>query len=52
MRHVPFAIGPAERNAWVGAMLEALEAAGIQEPARSEMRTYFEDAATFLINQE
>jgi hemoglobin len=52
LRHMPFRIGRRERNAWVTAMLAAIDAAGIEEPARSEMRTYFEDAATFLINAD
>ena len=52
MRHFPFAIGKRERDAWVRHMLAAVDSTGIAEPARSEMRTYFEDAATFLINQE
>ena len=50
-RHLPFAIGAAERNAWVGHMLDAIDATEIPEPARSQMREYFEKAATFLINQ-
>ena len=52
MRHMPFAIGRRERDAWVRAMLGAIESAGIAEPARSEMRSYFEEAATFLINHK
>lgn len=51
MRHAPFAIGRAEREAWVAAMLAALDEAQIGEPAYSEMRQYFENAATFLINR-
>jgi hemoglobin len=52
MRHFPFAIGQNERNAWVGHMLEAIDAVGIKEPARSNMREYFERSGTFMINQE
>ena len=52
MRHLPFRIGRRERDAWVSHMLAAIDTAGIAEPARSEMREYFENAATFLINQE
>lgn len=52
MRHLPFVIGQRERDAWVTHMLAAIEAVLIEEPARSEMRAYFEDAATFMINQE
>ena len=50
MRHLPFRIGRAERDAWVGHMLAAMEEAGIPEPARGLMQRYFEDSATFLIN--
>jgi hemoglobin len=51
-RHFPFAIGWQERDAWVKNMLAAVDATGIEEPARSEMVRYFQDAATFLINRE
>jgi hemoglobin len=50
MRHAPFAIGQAERDAWAGHMLAAIDEAGFVEPARSALREYFERAATFLIN--
>ena len=50
-RHLPFPIGKKERDAWVGHMLDAIDATDIAEPARSEMREYFERAATFLMNQ-
>lgn len=52
MRHLPFAIGRRERDAWVKQMLAALDEAGIEELIRSEMQAYFEDAATFLMNQD
>jgi hemoglobin len=51
MRHAPYAIGQAERDAWLSAMLAALEEAQIGEPAYSQMRQYFESASTFMINQ-
>jgi hemoglobin len=50
MRHAPFRIGQAERDAWVGHMLATIDEVGIPEPARSQMREYFEKGATFLIN--
>jgi hemoglobin len=50
MRHLPFRIGQAERDAWVGHMVAAMDEVGIPEPARSAMCDYFERAATFLIN--
>lgn len=51
MRHAPFPITPTVRDAWVRCMLEAIDEAGIPEPARGMMREYFDRAATFMINQ-
>ena len=51
MRHMPFAIGEPERDAWVGHMLAAIDEVGIPEPHRAIMREYFERGATFMINQ-
>jgi hemoglobin len=50
MRHVRFHIGQAERDAWLTHMLAAMEEIGIEEPASSVMRQYFDQASTFLIN--
>jgi len=50
-RHLQFPIGLAERDAWLRHMLAAVDAAGIREPARSHLRAYFQDAATFLMNR-
>jgi hemoglobin len=50
-RHLPFVIDRKERDAWVKHMLAALDETGIEEPARSHMSNYFQEAATFLINQ-
>ncbi len=52
MRHHPFSIGVAERNAWVEAMNNALEDAQIPEPDRSVMTRYFANTATFLMNRD
>lgn len=51
MRHAPFPIGPAARDAWLAHMLAALDEAAIPEPARSAMRAYFEMAAPAMTNQ-
>lgn len=51
MRHAPFPIGPAERDAWLAHMLAAVDVVGIPEPARSAMRAYFANAATAMMNQ-
>jgi hemoglobin len=51
MRHNPFPIGQQERDAWLEHMLAAIDEVGIPEPARSVMRTYFEQAATAMVNR-
>jgi hemoglobin len=53
-RHLRFRIGPAEREAWLGHMRAALEAAPITTSATAEDRdalmVYFEMTATSLLN--
>lgn len=51
MRHAPFAIDARARDAWVHHMYAAIDEVGIQEPARSMMRDYFDRGATFMINR-
>lgn len=51
MRHLPFAIGPAERDAWLRHMDTALEATSAFAPVAPLMRRYFRDAAHFLTNR-
>ncbi len=51
LRHMPFAIGQAERDAWLGHMRAAIDDLDIAEPARTAMRDYFDGAATFMINR-
>jgi len=54
MRHAPFVIGPAERDAWLrhmlGAVLELKEVARISEVDAVELRDYLEMAANSLVN--
>lgn len=50
LRHSPYSITPSLRDRWVKHMLAAIDEVGIQEPARSLMRQYFENGATFMIN--
>jgi hemoglobin len=52
LRHLRFVISQRERDVWVRLMNDALDESAITEPALSEMRAYFADAATFLINQD
>jgi hemoglobin len=54
MRHMPFVIGPAERDAWLRHMLEAVthmaDATGLTASDVEELRAYFEMAAHQLVN--
>ncbi len=51
-RHFPFAIGRAERDAWVRHMLAAVASMDIAPEDEAEMAEYFERAATMMINRE
>lgn len=50
MRHHGFAIGQAEREAWLGAMLGAIDEMAPPEPIRRALVDYFEMAATHMVN--
>lgn len=52
MRHAPFEIGGAERDAWMGHMRAALAGAGLADDIHTAMVEYFESAATHLINKQ
>jgi len=52
MRHAPFAIGQAERNAWLLHMNAAVEAEVSDPTARQAMLDYFKQAATWMMNQQ
>jgi hemoglobin len=51
MRHVPFAIGFPERDAWFRHMSEAVRAGRLTPEDEAEMIAYFESSATFLVNR-
>jgi hemoglobin len=51
IRHFPFPIDQARRDAWMSHMSTAMDAAGLTPDVRAAMQRYFEDAATFLINR-
>lgn len=51
MRHAPFAIGSAERDAWLAAMLASLAETEADVEVDRAMREYFEMAATAMINR-
>ena len=50
MRHHPFRIGIAERDAWLRAMDVALADAGLEEPHRARLWEYLESTANHMIN--
>jgi hemoglobin len=52
MRHNPFPIDQLARDHWLEHMLTAIDEVGIVDPARAEMREYFERGSTFMINAE
>jgi hemoglobin len=51
MRHAPFSIGQAERDAWVVHMTEAVATSDASPQDKALMLAYFSDAGTFLINR-
>jgi hemoglobin len=50
MRHVPFVVDAAARDAWLRHMRAAVDEVGIPEPARGVLLGYFSQVANFLIN--
>ena len=50
MRHAPFVIGLAERDAWLRHMGDAVRTAGLAPADESALMDYFEMAARSLIN--
>ena len=51
LRHLPFPIGRAERDAWLRRMREAMDAVGLPAPVREAFDRYFESAATAMMNR-
>jgi hemoglobin len=51
MRHLPFAIGQQERDAWVKHMRQAVEETIENPEARQMLNDYFERTATFMMNR-
>lgn len=50
-RHVPFAIGPAEHDAWLTHMTDAVKAGGMHPLDEAQMIGYFNSAAAALTNR-
>lgn len=51
MRHAPFVVGMAERNAWLAHMMASVEASDAPLEAKTMFRDYFEKASLAMINQ-
>jgi hemoglobin len=52
MRHFPFSIGQAERDAWMRHMRAAVEAERFPPEVETVLIDYFDRAATFMINRD
>ena len=50
MRHQPFAIGPRERDAWLGHMTAAVDSLDLAPGVRKALLDYFDAASTAMIN--
>lgn len=51
-RHLPFAIGIAERDAWLACMLQAMADNGIEEPLRGGLLKAFFGTADWMRNRQ
>ena len=50
MRHAPFRIGPAERDAWLRLMRAAVDGAGLADRHRDHLMRYLESTAEHMVN--
>jgi hemoglobin len=50
MRHAPFHVGIAERDAWLHHMREAVDAINLEPEAAQQLWDYLERAAYFMVN--
>jgi len=51
LRHQPFAIGQAERDAWFKHMTAAVDSLDLKPEVRKELLDYFDTTSTAMINQ-
>jgi hemoglobin len=51
MRHAPFSIGAAERDAWLSHMLHAVESLDLEPDQADELWAYLVKAAHMLVNR-
>lgn len=52
MRHAPFTVDAAARNAWLTHMRDAVDSLGLPEPHHSALWDYLERAAYFMVNSD
>lgn len=52
MRHAPFSIGPAERDAWLRHMRRAVDSLDLPPEQDARLWEYLERAAHFMVNAE
>jgi hemoglobin len=52
MRHAPFRVGPAERDAWLRHMRRAVDSLRLDPAADETLWTYLERAAYFMVNTD
>jgi hemoglobin len=52
MRHAPFVIGPAERDAWLGHMAAAIASMSPPPDVAARLHAYFEMAADAMRNRD
>lgn len=50
-RHLPFAIGEAERDQWMGCMMRAMQGVGVDAAMQQELAAAFFKTADFMRNQ-
>ncbi|MDD5403327.1 MAG: group II truncated hemoglobin [Sulfuricella sp.] len=51
-RHLPFTIGEAERDQWMGCMVRAMDDVGVDDTVRRELTAAFQKTADFMRNKE
>jgi hemoglobin len=52
MRHAPFQVSPAARDAWLTHMRVAVDSLGLPEPHHTALWEYLERAAHFMVNSD
>ena len=51
-RHLPFRINQAARDRWLQLMNNAFASAGLPQDVEHQLRSFFEQTSTFMINEQ